>query len=893
MAYWLITLMTASTPGKVYIVPGSDTSVWGGLNTNNLYNSFNNNDPVYCNQTGAMSHAMDSSYRLGYLDSLGHPVKFTWWVQGGSLYNNSLNHTGSWLTLDLMRENHYAAITSWGDEISYHYHTWAWFDLDEDGIFHWNQATTFEQTREDFDITLGKMILDERIYPASFRSGWNTMDTPWENRLDEIIPYRLDNWPGAYRQDTTEPTDNIYDWRGSPTYWHPYHPSTSDFKQEGTQKGWETRHQFMTNVSQANWNQIFADAEAGADQLVCIWSHIPDVEFFNQFSTAHARITTAQAAYPGVEFEYCTALEAYQKWLKLADTASPQLQLALEKNGETRILHLQASEPIYQDSPVIATKTRDWVYGLITAFRDSSESWYYSYNRLTQDINSTGWGVSDMAGNPSVIVGAIDNSYRDRLPSLQISVPCGTLFEGDTSILIGYQVSTGLRPVRLSLYYSESSIGLKGSLVEGDIPVDSTYGYYLWNTLLMPNGNYYIYGLAEDGYNLPILAYGDNSIRIRHGTLDGLPPDAPANLRITGNNQGDITLAWDTPTPASDGDYPVSYLVYRGDSSSLNVSEYPLLTSFGARGSENEFTVFWTDHSLGQPTTVYYALAGVDDNGNLSQRSNGIEAVTADFDKIPPCPVTDLSQGTSDYGEVALKWTLPEAAEDGDFPSAYVLHRGMNSGFDDTHPQYTLATVDGSQLRWVDSSLDSSSTGYYVLTSLDEAGNESMPSNELAAQPRTEDLIIDNRDPECLRVLGTWAVGSTTPIFIGSDYFFIGTHTTSMTGLVEFRPEIPVAGYYNVYAWYTQGTNRPVDGLYQVYHRNGMTEIRLDQTQQGSQWNELGRYYFFPGTGGYVNVGNYCPQSPGKYIIVDAIRFALDSPSPTHIDNWGLYKDDE
>jgi len=88
----------------------------------------------------------------------------------------------------LMNKYHGASIARWGDEQTLHYHTFAWTDYNRDGNIYWNQAKTFAECREDFDITLAQILLEEHRFPVSFRSGWHAMDNGWQAYLEHAAP---------------------------------------------------------------------------------------------------------------------------------------------------------------------------------------------------------------------------------------------------------------------------------------------------------------------------------------------------------------------------------------------------------------------------------------------------------------------------------------------------------------------------------------------------------------------------------------------------------------------------------------------------------------------------------------------------------------------------------
>jgi hypothetical protein len=116
--------------------------------------------------------------------------------------------------------------------------------------------------------------------------------------------------------------------------------------------------------------------------------------------------------------------------------------------------------------------------------------------------------------------------------------------------------------------------------------------------------------------------------------------------------------------------------------------------------------------------------------------------------------------------------------------------------------------------------------------------------------------------------------GGSDPCYYGANYMTDGTTgADSPSRYARFIPDIQVAGTYNVYEWHTADGTRPTEAVHDVTHAGGTTEVLIDQTQNGAQWNLVGTYTFDTGTTGRVvitaeNTGNTC---------ADAIKFELAS----------------
>jgi len=156
-----------------------------------------------------------------------------------------------------------------------------------------------------------------------------------------------------------------------------------------------------------------------------------------------------------------------------------------------------------------------------------------------------------------------------------------------------------------------------------------------------------------------------------------------------------------------------------------------------------------------------------------------------------------------------------------------------------------------------------------------KAGATVVPMRPLGNQ--TNEVVLDNTNSACVTFGGAWS-DSTSAIYYGAagatPYRYAYVNETGTTAWAIYRPNLPAAGFYPVYAWTRSGSDR-VKQLYRVYHSGGVTDVRVNHRRVGLGWVWLGTYYFEAGTSGSVNISNY---APGGYlatdvVIADAIRF--------------------
>jgi len=131
------------------------------------------------------------------------------------------------------------------------------------------------------------------------------------------------------------------------------------------------------------------------------------------------------------------------------------------------------------------------------------------------------------------------------------------------------------------------------------------------------------------------------------------------------------------------------------------------------------------------------------------------------------------------------------------------------------------------------------------------------------------DVVVDNAATSGVTLTGSWTTSVFTPGYYGSNYINDG-NTGQGTKSVRFTPNLPVAGNYQVYAWWTSGTNRASNVPVSIVTATGTSSVQVNQTTSGGQWVSLGTFTFNSGTGGSVVIGN---TSANGFVIADAVRF--------------------
>jgi len=137
------------------------------------------------------------------------------------------------------------------------------------------------------------------------------------------------------------------------------------------------------------------------------------------------------------------------------------------------------------------------------------------------------------------------------------------------------------------------------------------------------------------------------------------------------------------------------------------------------------------------------------------------------------------------------------------------------------------------------------------------------------------DLIMDNSDSSGVEIAGTWSSSTVTPGYYGADYINDGNTGKGAGKYVTFTPNVPTAGYYELFARWTAGTNRASNVPIEINHSDGNNSFTVDQRSNGGNWFSLGVYRLEVSQGAYIKIGT---TGTDGYVIADACRFLYVSP---------------
>ena len=171
----------------------------------------------------------------------------------------------------------------------------------------------------------------------------------------------------------------------------------------------------------------------------------------------------------------------------------------------------------------------------------------------------------------------------------------------------------------------------------------------------------------------------------------------------------------------------------------------------------------------------------------------------------------------------------------------------------------------------------------YFFRALSYAGNTSSVS-QVSSFATAGEIILDNTSAT---LAGTWTAGTSSADKFGSNYLFASTTSSASA---TYAPKIETPGFYDVYVWYPQGSNRSTNAPFLLSLAGGMMTGGVNQTTGGGQWRLVAtNVAFLRGTSAYFQWQSSTPET-AKVVMADAVRFVYatnqDPPTAGAVPLW-------
>jgi len=278
-------------------------------------------------------------------------------------------------------------------------------------------ATHYFRSSEIYQI-LSRRIIERDFFPSCFRAGFQAErpDSHWF--LEQFIPFDISNMSTADTTDIDLSNDfrngRSGNWRKAPHDWSVYHPSHDDYQLPGQCRRLIGRalnlRNRIGNLTLEEVDLAFARAASGLDALVGICSH-DWRDMKSELDLLFNYIQEVKSRYPRVDFQFCTANEAFMPFVDQVYVDDPALELALtftpgseEDVPSVRIDAVRGR--VFGPQPFVAIKTRSNQFLHDNLDFDSSRGrWHYAFHADTlplEDVHTFAVAANDFHGRTSI-----------------------------------------------------------------------------------------------------------------------------------------------------------------------------------------------------------------------------------------------------------------------------------------------------------------------------------------------------------------------------------------------------------------------------------------------------------------------------------------------------------
>ncbi|MBI3630987.1 MAG: fibronectin type III domain-containing protein [Candidatus Sungbacteria bacterium] len=206
-------------------------------------------------------------------------------------------------------------------------------------------------------------------------------------------------------------------------------------------------------------------------------------------------------------------------------------------------------------------------------------------------------------------------------PTIKITKPDSAGNRADATSTIAWDDSDPDSNAMISLYYDTDATGTDGTMITSGISEDSPVNSYVWDTSAVAAGNYYIYGVIDDGATKAV-SYSTGSTTIAHATVLA-PPGPPTNLFGISVHQTKTRLTWDAPL--NTGDRPLTG--YRIERKLPSEALFSVIVPDTATT-----TTVYVDTDLATSTLYEYGVRSLTSAGQSATTSNIVDVRTLDPD---------------------------------------------------------------------------------------------------------------------------------------------------------------------------------------------------------------------------------------------------------------------
>ncbi len=331
--------------------------------------------------------------------------------------------------------------------------------------------------------------------------------------------------------------------------------------------------------------------------------------------------------------------------------------------------------------------------------------------------------------------------------------------------------------------------------------------------------------------------------------LGGITELVISNVGSSSVTNNSATITWDTNLGAT------------------SQVEYGVTTSYGQTtvlDANEVISHVQTLAGLSPKTTYHYRVVSTRD-GITKYSSDGT------FSTEGPPAILNVQVASVSTNSATITW-------DTDMSSNSTVNYGTSASYGSSASDPALVTSHSVVIN----GLAANTTYHYQCSSTNAYGTAT--SGDFVFTTPLYEVVVDNTDPGWASTgTGAWSAGSAAGVpRIGSNYLYYAGQT-SPTRKCTWTPDLDVAGYYDVYAYYQKGTNRNTAAPYTTYYNGG--QVTSVQNQNATEPNQGGWFLvaenrpFMAGTTGKLELTNQSTDT--KYVSADAAKWVYKGPLDT------------
>jgi hypothetical protein len=226
-------------------------------------------------------------------------------------------------------------------------------------------------------------------------------------------------------------------------------------------------------------------------------------------------------------------------------------------------------------------------------------------------------------------------------------------------------------------------------------------------------------------------------------------------------------------------------------------------------------------------------------------------------------PPFDLSATANGTGTVSLSF-----GDDADV-SSFTLQRDTNSAF--TGKVWTTY-LPADTFSYTDTGLTPGTVYYYRVSASSSDGTSAYSHAATVITLSTGEVILDNTSTKGVTIDGSWGSSSAVTGYDGVNYLQDNDEGKGEKS-VKYRPDLSTAGYYDVYATWTTGSDRATNVPFDIFSKTGVLAetVHVNEASTGGDgWVLLGEFFLHSSTASFVRIRN---TGTNGEVIADAIKF--------------------